>query len=119
MKYRAGYVFLAAFLLLQPAFSLAQTPMGPPQDGGGMRGGRGMMGNPVARLNKALEAAGAAEVDQTQQQQLTTLVDNYRAARQNAAADTTFQDARKNLEAAILARDETAINSAADAISAQ
>lgn len=59
-------------------------------------------------------------MSEAQQQQITTLVANYRAAHQKGAQgapDEELISARKQLEAAILARDAAAVNAAATAVS--
>ncbi len=78
--------------------------------------------DPVAMLNNSLESAGAAQLGTDQQQQLTAIVNDYRAAHQppqNGARDQGIQGAKKDLEAAILSKNAAAADAAADKMSAQ
>jgi len=109
MKFKAGYVFIAATLFVFLALSgsaWAQTST-PPAGWGKMQR------NPVAVLNRALESAGASDLSTTQQQQLTSLVNNYRLAHQTPAPDSDIQAAKKDLETAILAGSQQNVNAAA------
>jgi len=111
MKLRS--VFLAVMLIMFSGSGLlAQTKFQP--------GGRGtMQPDPVAKLDRVLQSAGAKALGDTQREQLTTLVNDFRTARQNSAPDAALQDARRDLEAAILSGNEGAVDSAAAAVSSE
>jgi hypothetical protein len=68
--------------------------------------------NGLARLNHALQVAGAPVLSSTQETALKSLVDNFRAAHTTPAPNTNVQSARAALDAAIL-------NQQFDAASAQ
>lgn len=112
MKFKSGLVTLALSMLVSLALfapAQAQAPQ-PAQPGQGMN-----QWDPVTRLNRYLQSAGTAQLSDTQAQQLTTLITNYRAAHP-WTPDQTVQSARKDLETAILAGNESGANTAADAI---
>ena len=101
---------LAAVLVISlMALASAQPQGGPPN----------ARGNPLARLNRALESAGAAALDSNQQQQLKSLVSDYRAAHPRMTPDTALQAAQRDLENSILAGDNAGVTSAAGKIAAE
>ncbi len=107
MKFKTIYLSLCAALLSLtiPGYVLAQAkPMA--------------QRNPLARLNRVLESAGAPALD-SNQQQLKSLISDYRAAHPRGTPDAALQSARKELENAILAKDSAGVASAAGKISAE
>ncbi len=75
--------------------------------------------NPLAKLNRALQSAGAAPLDANQQQQLNSLISDYRAAHPRGNPDAAVQSARRDLENAILAKDEAGVTTAAGKIATE
>ncbi len=110
MRLRSTYVTMIAALvisLMVPAFANAQ-------------GGRAnFQRNPLMRLNRALQSAGAAPLDSNQQQQLNSLISDYRAAQPRGNPDAALQSARHDLENAILAKDEAGMTTAAGKIATE
>lgn len=101
--------------LMASGFAWAQRGRGFGQEPGAAAPSMRM--DPVARLNRALESAGAPRLSAEQEKEVTTLAENFRATRQQARSDEELTAARKNLEQAILSGNAQAADEAAAALS--
>lgn len=75
--------------------------------------------DPVTHLNRALQSAGGPALSQDQQDKLNALLTQYKAAHLCGTPDPTMQSALRELESAILSKDQATVNSTAAIISAQ
>ena len=73
-------------------------------------------GNPLTRLQRAIQKSGAPALTTDQQTALKTLVQTYRSAQRSTGLISAVQSARQNLENAVLSGDQTSATSAADAL---
>ncbi len=106
-----SWVAILMFSFMASAFAQAQ--------GGAQGGPPNARGNPLVRLNRALASAGAAALDSNQQQQLRSLISDYRTAHPRMTPDTALQSAQRDLENSVLAGDNAGVTSAASKIAAE
>jgi len=120
MRFRGMHLVLAVVLLFFMEFTGSpRAQIGHPGQGGRRMNQTQMRMDPVERLNKALESAGSGPLSDRQDQELTTLVNNYRAAHQRPEADPGLRDVKRALEEAILSGSDEQIDRAANAVADQ
>jgi DNA-directed RNA polymerase specialized sigma24 family protein len=77
------------------ALSIAVAQQGPP-------GQRGPAPDPLRQLNNALQQAGAPALTDSQSQQISALIENFRTSSRPAPPSSAVQQARSNYETAIV-----------------
>lgn len=74
--------------------------------------------DPVAKLNRALEGAGASALTAAQQEELLSRINEYKSTR-DTNANATLSAAKNEVEAAILAKNEAALSAASEIVAGQ
>lgn len=74
--------------------------------------------DPVAKLNRALEGAGASALTAAQQQELLSRINEYKSTRDTTAA-ATLNAAKNEVESAILSKNEAALSAASEIVAGQ
>ncbi len=101
--YLTAVASLATLFSMMTAF--AQQPAATGVPGQGMRAQMATQANPLARLTRALERAGAPALSSAEETQLNTMITNFRDANKPQAPGSALQTARLNLENAIVSGD--------------
>jgi hypothetical protein len=73
-------------------------------------------GNPLMRLQAAIQRSGAPALTSDQQTDLQALIQNYQSAQRSAGPNSEVQSARQNFQNAVLSGDASNAAAAADAL---